>query len=141
METCVREGLQLSQGTRATGIASARICQIGPLGGLTLLWHRLIRGFARHDGTVRAEMYAAVDLSQSKPWSLREELAAQFTSVQGEVRRLSLDHLAASGGRVIETVLTAEQERCLQPAITVMAMPEARRPDCETPVYLPHVAG
>jgi hypothetical protein len=86
-------------------------------------------------------MYAAVDLSQSKPWSLREELAAQFTSVQGEVRRLSLDHLAASGGRVIETVLTAEQERCLQPAITVMAMPEARRPDCETPVYLPHVAG
>jgi len=68
------------------GIASARIYQVGRHSGLTLLRHRLIRWLARHDGTLRAEIYAAVDLSQSKPWSLREELAAQLTSVRKKAR-------------------------------------------------------
>jgi len=57
------------------------------------------------------------------------------------VRRPSLYHLAASGRPVIEAALTAEQERCPLPAITVIAMPEAWREDSETPVFLPHVAG
>lgn len=42
---------------------------------------------------------------------------------------------------MIEAVLTAEQERYPLPAITVMAIPEAWSADCETRVYLPHVAG
>lgn len=41
----------------------------------------------------------------------------------------------------MEAALTAEQERCPLPAITVIAMPEALREDSETPVFLPHVAG
>ena len=100
IETCVREGLHLSEGTRAMGIASARIHQIGPLGELTLLRPPLIRGLARHDGTLHEEMYAAVDQSQSKPWSLREERVAHLTSVHQCVRRRGATALACPPGNV-----------------------------------------